>query len=274
MWDTLRRVFSMARSKDDEDPSLSDEPDPGDHPWQTYLSRDSRKSTILHANIDTHDSSNEDYWFKNPDNPQPFGYKTNWLAVKTKDIQHLIEALSIQDSYPSNWQNGLITIEGCECTVFVTPPLDEWILVIGVALPEVDSTQSSERLSAWIMDLSKLFGDVHYYSNESSNGVHCWAKASHGVITRARAMCHSSRSILWNVGEVTEDELLAAKELKLDVRLFDTLVSSDGGHHFFTDSEYVLELSKIWDIDTSFEKRLYPKSLGQLGTFKPSMSSN
>lgn len=41
-----------------------------------------------------------------PDGPEPFGYKTGWLAIRCQDPRRVLEALGGTDVRPANWKTG------------------------------------------------------------------------------------------------------------------------------------------------------------------------
>lgn len=55
-----------------------------------------------------------------PDGPEPFGYKTGWLAIRCQDPRRVLEALGGTDVRPANWKTGLAAAEGPGGKAFVS----------------------------------------------------------------------------------------------------------------------------------------------------------
>ena len=68
--------------------------------------------------------------------PPQFSVKraTTWLAVKSTSVQAVQSALSLHNPKPCSWAEGL---SGDRVqSLFVSPPVAGWILVLGPALPD------------------------------------------------------------------------------------------------------------------------------------------
>ena len=49
-----------------------------------------------------------------PDEPQPFGFKVSWLALKTSDPAAVLDALELGEVTPANWESGLAPVDGSD----------------------------------------------------------------------------------------------------------------------------------------------------------------
>ena len=78
-----------------------------------------------------------------PDRPQPFGFKVNWLALKTSDPLAVVDALDLKETTPANWESGLAVVYGYDPWIFVSPPVGGWVLAVGVSLPYSHSRNST-----------------------------------------------------------------------------------------------------------------------------------
>jgi hypothetical protein len=68
-----------------------------------------------------------------PDEPEPFGFKVSWFAVKTSDPAAVVDALELTDATPSNWESGLAAVysqQKDERWAFISPPISGWVLAI------------------------------------------------------------------------------------------------------------------------------------------------
>ena len=67
-----------------------------------------------------------------PDSPVPFGYKCNWLCVKSDKPMDVIEKLGLKNAEPSNWDKGIeMAYNGYR---FVSPALDGYVLVVNIGM--------------------------------------------------------------------------------------------------------------------------------------------
>lgn len=81
------------------------------------------------------------------ENPKTFGFKCAWLAIKTQDIDKVVKALELKNIRVANWTSGFEARNEINGEVFVSPPLGEWILVIGLSLPQAGIYL--RRASSW-----------------------------------------------------------------------------------------------------------------------------
>jgi hypothetical protein len=62
-----------------------------------------------------------------------FGYKCSWLAIRDASPERVIAAVPVRHGRPTSWGDGIAAAYRGD--VFVTPPLDRWVLVVSTALP-------------------------------------------------------------------------------------------------------------------------------------------
>src|SRR5688572_12359090 len=119
-----------------------------------------------------------------PDLPIQFGYKNSWLAIKSPTTEAVAQAAGISDLEPANWRTGILAAS--ESGVFLTPPVNGWVLIIGYTLPDLDP----DRLDAWdrlLRPLAARFPDVCYFGTQRVVGYNAWAKFADGQLMRALA---------------------------------------------------------------------------------------
>lgn len=95
------------------------------------------------------------------DKPIDFGYKTVWIAVKTSDKQQIAKILNIKNTRPSNWKSDIN--HAYENSIFITPQIGEWTLVVGMKLAtedRIESVESIEKLEKILNKLSAKFGEA------------------------------------------------------------------------------------------------------------------
>ena len=93
-----------------------------------------------------------------PDTPVSFGYKCQWLAVKTDNQEEVVKVLGLVNPRKSNWEDGIkMAYSG---KIFVTPQIDSWILVVSSDM--LSSNQSEDDINLGIINkLSKEFGNLN-----------------------------------------------------------------------------------------------------------------
>jgi len=97
-----------------------------------------------------------------PDMPLNFGHKGMWFAVKATDAQRIAAILNITQLSESNWHVGID--KAYKDAVFITPPVDGWTLVFGVAFPYNDTGDDLADVKKKLQELSKEFGEAQFFS--------------------------------------------------------------------------------------------------------------
>src|SRR5271169_6210184 len=89
--------------------------------------------------------------------PVPFGYKTAWFAIRSTDMHAIATALRLVDPQPTGWQYGIWhSVEKRDYQIFVTPPVNGWILAVGLPILWEADNHATERM----VELSEKFGEV------------------------------------------------------------------------------------------------------------------
>jgi hypothetical protein len=150
-----------------------------------------------------------------PDKPVGFGYKTNWLAVKSSNPAEVITALGLTDVKASTWQSGVRASYAFDShyhstAVFVTPPIKGWVLVTGKALPYPECAGASARdeirkkFEAMFAQLAGKFDDVQFFYTYRVVGFDSWGRARHGKVDRLFSFVDGE--VCFNVGAQTDKE--------------------------------------------------------------------
>jgi hypothetical protein len=140
-----------------------------------------------------------------PDKPQPFGFKVNWFAVKTSDPSAVLDAFEIGEATPSNWASGIAAAYG-DASVFVSPPVSGWILVVSSSLPYPTNETHHDigrKFDVLFSRLMKQFEDVQFFGSHRVVGFVTWARALNGKPIRVFSYADE---IMANVGEQTSEE--------------------------------------------------------------------
>jgi hypothetical protein len=121
-----------------------------------------------------------------------------WLAVKSEDLRAIAGALNLHHVGPCSWADAP---QRAEDRVFISPPVDGWVLVFGASLPAPED--DVDRFYRFLMDLSRETGLVVYFSADPIFHHHAWVKALNGRVVRAYAWADE---VLWNQGDLTQAE--------------------------------------------------------------------
>tara|TARA_R110002072_G_scaffold241027_8_gene399667 strand:+ start:13076 stop:13648 length:573 start_codon:yes stop_codon:yes gene_type:complete len=158
--------------------------------------------------------------------------------MRAEDPEAVVRALRLRTVLPANWASGLAqaATEG----VFVTPPVDGWILVFGRDLAV--TTHNPAEMEALLTGLSEQYGEVMWFSTDEVRDVHGWAMAERGQFLRGYAYDEGQGHTLWH-GDVT------AAETALGCFLDDPRDQSDDEIKWWPDRRTVLAIAAAWSMD-------------------------
>jgi hypothetical protein len=186
-----------------------------------------------------------------PDRPQPFGTHMSWLAIRADHVADVRGALGLATARPCNWRSGIAAISDLRagCDIFITPPVDGWVLVGGMALPEPNADPARDLLTPLLFRLAKNFDEVQYFRACPAAEGYAWARFGNGLPSRAFAF--ASGAVVWNRGGVTSDERTLAPEL-FELRCIDRK-SPDRGAAFSSPRAELLvfAVAARWSLDPS-----------------------
>jgi hypothetical protein len=195
-----------------------------------------------------------------PDLPLPFGPKTAWLALDTRDTDAVAAALDLRRSRAATWAEGIEAAH--QSSVFVTPPVADWTLAMGAALFPPD--RAEDFVKPLLERLSRPFGDAHYFCTHRDIGLHIWARARQGRLVRGYGWLGEKSLTLWDEGAPTREE----RGLGFGCR--DGLYPAAGqGQHEEArcpDEAGLMQLACLWSIDpTSLNVQVKEPTMGILG---------
>jgi len=197
-----------------------------------------------------------------PTPPEPFGYKTAWFAVRSKDPRAVASALELQNPQPVSWQYGVLHAhEYNDYDIFVTPPVNGWVLAVGMPIIWEADNHASQRM----VELSKQFHESQLFGSVRTSDAYLWARASNGKLVRLFYEGDGERRVL---GDETE------AEKTLGFRFFDASSPEANQPGYwqrsdltYPDEECVLKVAALWSVDPSkVDKMALPPSLGLLGS--------
>ena len=144
-----------------------------------------------------------------PDAPWAFGLDAIWLAVRSQSTPAVAQALQLSQTVPANWRSGLQAVHApLPCTpgwVFVTPPIQGWVLVTG-ALPYPGGTSDSDLASLLLQLLSHQFPQVQYFGAHSGIVWHGYARYDEAELMHAFACVDNVGHTIWNVGSNLDEQ--------------------------------------------------------------------
>ena len=142
--------------------------------------------------------SRERSWFFWPPHVGGFNRPASWIAIRNRNFSAVQAALGISDPRPCTWAEALLG----EQRLFVAPPVNGWILVIGSDLPEpADDIDACFR---FLLGLSHKLGHVQFFQAKPAWNHHAWVRMEAGRVLRAYAWAGGT---LWNQGIKTPAEL-------------------------------------------------------------------
>jgi hypothetical protein len=170
-----------------------------------------------------------------PDEPEPFGFKVSWFAVKASDPASVLDALQFGEATPANWASGLEAAYGQshkdDPWVFISPLISSWVLIIGFSLPypTIETHHDiGKRFDVLFSRLMKRFDDVQFFGSYRVVGFVAWARALKGKPVRIFAF---GEGVWANIGEQTPEEA------KLGFPDLTGLSPSDAGDYIFKIAE-------------------------------------
>jgi hypothetical protein len=185
------------------------------------------------------------------DLPIPFGRDRAWLAVNSKETESVAGALALEGAQVATWKDGLATAK--ERSIFLTPPVADWTLVVGKIL--FPPSQLQPFLKPLLEHLSKRFDDVQYFCTRSGIELHVWARARKGKLVRGYGWSGEQGRTIWELGDTTIEE----RNIGLDKVPPPTPHGDDraGQVQVIPDESLVLQLAFLWSIDPSSLSREY-----------------
>src|SRR5262245_3753617 len=152
---------------------------------------------------------------RTPDKPQSFGWKILWFAVRASDPASVLDALEFGPGTQANWASGLWAAYDYDVEwVFVSPPVDGWVLVVGgslgqpVALGAPPLGDSGRKFDVLFFRLMKRFDDVQYFGSHRIVSLAAWARALKGKPIRIFGVANdgSDWHVHANFGDQTPEE--------------------------------------------------------------------
>lgn len=185
-----------------------------------------------------------------PDHPAAFGYDMAWLAVRSRDTEAVVSALSLQDPQRCNWNSGIGSVYDTELGeqhVYVSPPVNGWTFVVGLPLPHPSSSAFVDKCTPLLVSLGGRFVEVQYFFSYPPIDMFAWARMVDGRLLRAFAA--GDEGVIWNKGKTSREE--RALGLKLfEMRGVRGRKGDAGGEMILHPTEdHVMRLALRWSLD-------------------------
>lgn len=160
-----------------------------------------------------------------------------WLVIRSRNPLAAQTALGLRDPQPCSWSEGLARLR--DHTLFISPPIDGWLLVVGPGLP--DPNDDVDDCYHFIAGLSRELGHVQFFSANRALNHHAWVRAESGRILRAYAWAGET---LWNQGKVT----LAERDLGMTCLAYGEAVDFASSLPALN-TEKIFSLAARWSLD-------------------------
>lgn len=187
-----------------------------------------------------------------------FHCPNRWLAVKSTNLPAVQSALGLHNPTPCSWTDGMGRVS--DQKLFISPPVNGWILVVGSLLPEPG--EDVDVCFRFLQHLSRELGEVQFFSVNRAVGHHAWAWFEAGRATRGYAWAGET---LWNQGRNT----WAERKLGLTCHDYcegnsrDQFAQRERGR---ANTEKIPLLASMWSVDpSSIEDNAVTDALGVSG---------
>lgn len=202
-----------------------------------------------------------------PDRPQAFGYQMSWLAIRTRDSARVVDVLGLREPEAANWQTGIGAVYDRRIgdrTVFVSPPVNGWTFVVGLALPQPMGRGFIDKCTPLLMKLGGEFIEAQYFLSYPPMDFHAWARVVDGRLVRAFAI--GDEGIVWNKGKPTKEEKTLGLKL-FELRGVKGRKGDAGGELIlYPTEEHVMRLASRWSMDPTILDRTAAGTEPAMGT--------
>jgi hypothetical protein len=179
-----------------------------------------------------------------PSAPIPFGRKATWLAIKTDDAESVVAQFTKpgKKQFKTNVENG---IQGAFAQyLFVMPPIQNWVLVVGYGFDLQDPDQFDKFL-----EMSRLYGEVQFFGSFRGVNYSAWARFVNGKVVRAYSVADGE--VYFDEGDMTELEKTLVQEemdraVDVDERKW---IATEGKLFCISSEENVSRMAAHWSID-------------------------
>ena len=120
-----------------------------------------------------------------------------WWTVRSDDLQWVASFLELHAASACNWSSGVaLAYDG---GVFLTPPVNGWILICGTRLPP-QSEDAATEVETRLEILSHEFSDAQVFATHRVVEYHVWGRARDGSLTRGFGHLGEAGVTFWDTG--------------------------------------------------------------------------
>ncbi len=199
-----------------------------------------------------------------PDRPVAFGYRMSWLAIRTRDVAAVIDALRLHAPQAANWRTGLGSVYDRtlgEGHVFVSPPVNGWTFVVGLPLPAPVSRRFVDKATPLLLELGRSFVEVQYFSSMPAIDYFAWARMIDGRVVRAFAI--GDEGVIWNKGRPSKEEKSMGLKLFEFRGVRGRKGDVGGAMELYPTQDHLMGLAAKWSIDpTALDGQVADTGLG------------
>jgi hypothetical protein len=203
-----------------------------------------------------------------PDRPVAFGYQMVWLAIRARDVTAVVEALGLEHAQPCSWNSGIGTIYDAQLGrnhVFVSPPVNGWIFVAGLSLPQPMGRSFVDKATPLLVDLGGHFVEVQYFVAFPPVDLFAWARLIDGRLMRAFAV--GDEGVLWSKGKTTKEERALGLKLFELRGVRDRRGDAGGPLIMHPTEEHVMRIASKWSLNpTELGSKSASEALGLIAT--------
>ncbi len=175
---------------------------------------------------------------------------TRWLAIRGVSPERVRSALGLSRYAPCSWSEGMTG----EHEFFVSPRVNGWVIVTGVAIPAPDD--DVDECFHFLISLSRKLGHVQFFHAEKFLHHHAWARLDEGCVTRAYA---------WAGETVWDQGIKTMPEIELGLKCF-SYGEGCPPHIAKMNMEKVSRLAARWNFDpATVDERLLNEASGVAG---------
>jgi hypothetical protein len=187
--------------------------------------------------------------------PVPFGYKIGWLAVRSTDRDSVVRSLQLSEPIEVTWKAGIDAVYndayrllGRASKVFVSPPVDGWVFVVGDWTMGSGDEQGVHSIERLITRASAELREVQAFATSRVIDYHHWMIARDGALSRAFAI--SGGELLADFGEPTPVELgFSWYPLRQDADDADDGEMDDDEAEGWPNEESVMKVAGEWSVN-------------------------
>ncbi|MDD9866246.1 MAG: hypothetical protein OXS32_07865 [Verrucomicrobiales bacterium] len=173
--------------------------------------------------------------------PMVMARPRTWLAIKSRNPEDVARSMGLEGLQPCASGNALTGLTADQ--LFVSPPVNGWVVVLGDRLPNPES--DIDRCFRFLNETSERVGHVQYFHGNPTLGHHAWVKVIERQVARAYVWTGETT---WNQGETT------LAEQKSGMQCFDYFSDDDEGAFQLWETvrqnvEQLPLLASIWSVD-------------------------